>query len=164
VRRSASTPVTQVFHELWLDSAVCVQQGRASRRFEEALSGGFKVLGDFLVGQVAQAALAAGGATVGGEWEGRAQSGAEFGVEVAVSGVVLKNLFGLGAEPGDEILHLAAVLALPGGVDQAVEAIHECSVASVDLGVGGLITAFPAQRAHVVGSMVYGDGIAGHSC
>jgi len=102
------------------------------------------VFGDPLLGQVAQAALATGGATVGAEREGSAQAAAERGAEIAVGGVRLEELLRLGAEPGNKILHLPAMLALPGGVDQTVEAIDERAIAPVGVGVTGLIAAFPA--------------------
>jgi hypothetical protein len=50
----------------------------------------------------------------------------------------------LNAKLADEILHLPAVFALPGSIDQAIEAIDKLSIASVDLSIAGPITTFPA--------------------
>ena len=101
------------------------------------------MLSNLLLGEVAQSALAAGGATVGAEREGRAQAAAELAAQVAIECAILEALLDLSAERRNEILHLPAVFALPCGVDQAIEAIDEGPVATLDFGVAALIAAFP---------------------
>jgi hypothetical protein len=68
---------------------------------------------------------------------------AELGAQVDVGGLILQDLFGLGAESGDEVFHLSAVLTLSGGIDQTVDAIDERPPAPVGLRVTGLVTPFP---------------------
>lgn len=117
------------------------------------------MLGDFPLRQIAQAAFSASRAAVGAERKGGNKAATEIGAEIPPGTPVSQDLLGLGREPSDEILHLPAVLPLPGGGDQAVHAIDEGAVAPVDLGVTCLITAFPAERTHLIGSIgVEGEG------
>ena len=88
--------------------------------------------------------MAASGVAVGAEREVSNQLATEFGAEVTVGGVIVKEVFDLGADSADEFLHLLAVFKLPGSVDQTVEAVDKLSVSSIGLSVSSLVTAFPA--------------------
>jgi len=92
--------------------------------------------------------LSARGAAVGAERKVSNQLATEFGAEVTVGGVVVKELFDLGAESVDEFFHLLAVFTLPGSVDKTVEAVDKFPVSPIGLSVSNLVTAFPAQRTH----------------
>jgi len=103
---------------------------------------------------LAQAAFAASIAATGIERQGGQQAAAEFLFEVAVGGMFLKGLLCLGAEPANELLHLAAVLTLAGGIDQLVEAIDKGAVAPIRRSVASSKTAFPPQWAHGYSSLI----------
>jgi hypothetical protein len=106
------------------------------------------MLGDPLLRQIAEAALAAGGATVGLERQGGQETATEFSAQIKVSRPVLKDPLGLGGEPADEFFHVPTVLALPGSLDQTVETIDKGPMTPVDLGVAGLVAALPTQWTH----------------
>jgi hypothetical protein len=75
---------------------------------------------DFLLSEVAQATLAAGGLAIGAQWERSQQETGEIGAEIAITRPVREDLFGTRPKAFDKILHLPTVLTLPGGLDQAV--------------------------------------------
>jgi hypothetical protein len=64
----------------------------------------------------------------------------ELDLERVVLRALHKHLLRLIEEVDDEFVHLVAVLALPRGRDQGVQAIDKGAIAPVGLGVSGLIT------------------------
>ncbi len=103
------------------------------------------MFGDLLLGQVAEPALAAGwAAVVGTEGQRGQQLAGECLAQIRGCGGLQQGLFGLGKVPPQEILHLLAMLAVPGSGDQAVETVEECPFLAVGLGIAGLKPAFPA--------------------
>lgn len=111
---------------------------------EQALRRGLQVFGNLLLGQVAEPALAAGGAAVGAEGQRGQQLAGKCLAKIRVEGGYQQGLFRLDQVPPQEILHLLAMLAVPGRGDQAVETVEEGPFLAVGLDIASLKPAFPA--------------------
>jgi hypothetical protein len=113
--------------------------------FKKTLAWSLQILRDLLRFQVAQTTCAASRAAKGAEREGGQQAAPEFLLEIAVGGAFSKRLFCLGSEPVDQLIYLAATLALAGSIDQLVQAFDECAVAPVRRDVAGTESVFPTE-------------------